>query len=548
MIQTAEGALGESHSILQRMRELAIQASNDTLTSNDRLEIQKEVNQLRDDLNRISRNTEFNTKKLLDGSQTALVSASTNSARGLVAGGGIDIGDFEVSIALVKGGVSQMQRSQTFLVQGNGTLAKGNTELQSVAQMYDANGVFILQSPQTLTINGNGKSSTVTVDGQMTLDKLAAAIQNAIVGSSGLDIANTQVGMVNTAQSGVAGVGGYIELTSGIIGEDGKIAFAADQRLIDAIGISQTRTAVNNQVEITARDANGNLRSTLTESNRAAGLLNGVDLAFDSQAAQRAGTRGLEEGLTLDNDEFFTISVGNTSVTVTVVAGDWSLEGIARTINQQISDQGGADGFKAQVVDGQIRLSFEPMFASIASTIRITNAPTNSVLGVVEGTYSGFVQGQKDEGKKVWGFSQYISTVTYGVVTGSSLAYSVSDGISATTIVIISASLGSSSLTSDLKRFAIFQASVNQTLAANGVDVRVDQVGAALAFTALRVGDDNTNAGVIQSLVSVKSSAGSTFLSQKFGMADGTSRGSGDTNFRVHVVDNTPQFQIGGDP
>ena len=43
MIQTAEGALGESQSIIQRMRELAIQASNDTLTSNDRLEIQKEV-------------------------------------------------------------------------------------------------------------------------------------------------------------------------------------------------------------------------------------------------------------------------------------------------------------------------------------------------------------------------------------------------------------------------------------------------------------------------------------------------------------------------
>ncbi len=46
--KTAEGALGESHSILQRMRELAIQSSNDTLTSNDRLEIQKEVVQLRD--------------------------------------------------------------------------------------------------------------------------------------------------------------------------------------------------------------------------------------------------------------------------------------------------------------------------------------------------------------------------------------------------------------------------------------------------------------------------------------------------------------------
>ncbi|NCB39414.1 MAG: flagellin, partial [Erysipelotrichia bacterium] len=84
MIQTAEGALNEGSSIVQRMRELAIQASNDTLTSNDRLEIQKEVNQLRGEIDRISRSTEFNTKKLLDGSQSALISASSNAVSGLV--------------------------------------------------------------------------------------------------------------------------------------------------------------------------------------------------------------------------------------------------------------------------------------------------------------------------------------------------------------------------------------------------------------------------------------------------------------------------------
>ncbi len=546
MIQTAEGALGESHSILQRMRELAIQASNDTLTSNDRLEIQKEVNQLRDDLNRISRNTEFNTKKLLDGSQTALISASSASARGLVAGTGLNMGDFEVSIALVKGGVSQMQRSQTFLVRGGGgELARGNTQLQSVAQMYDANGVFILQSPQTLTINGNGNTTTVTVDGQMTLDKLAAAIQNAVVGANGLAIANSQTAMVNTAQTGVAGMGGYIELTSGIIGETGKISFSADQALIDAMGMSQTRAAVNNQVEISSRDSSGNVRTVLTESTRASGLLNGIDLAFDSQAAQRAGTKGLELGLTIDANESYRAVVNNTSVTFTINAGDWSLEGIARSINNQTV---GLDGFKAQVVDGQIRLSYDPPFASIASTIQITSAALTTTLGIVAGTYSGFVQGQKDESKNVWGFSRFVSTVTYGISAGSVLSYSVSDGVSATSVVIINGTLSSASVNADLRRFATFQASVNQVLASAGVDVRVDQIGAALAFTALRVGSQHTNTGIVKSMVSVYASAGGTLLSQKFGLADGTSRGSGDTNFRVHVVDNSPQFQIGGDP
>lgn len=67
MIQTAEGALKESHSILQRMRELAVQSSNDTNTSSDRAEIQKEVDQLSQELSRIGETTEFNTQKLLNG-------------------------------------------------------------------------------------------------------------------------------------------------------------------------------------------------------------------------------------------------------------------------------------------------------------------------------------------------------------------------------------------------------------------------------------------------------------------------------------------------
>ena len=68
MIQTAEGALQESHSILQRMRELTIQAANGTETDEDRGNIQDEITQLQDELDRISETTEFNTMKLLDGS------------------------------------------------------------------------------------------------------------------------------------------------------------------------------------------------------------------------------------------------------------------------------------------------------------------------------------------------------------------------------------------------------------------------------------------------------------------------------------------------
>jgi len=70
LIQTAEGALNETHSILQRMRELAVQAASDTNVQVDRIEIQKEVDELAKEITRIANNTEFNTQKLINGGIT----------------------------------------------------------------------------------------------------------------------------------------------------------------------------------------------------------------------------------------------------------------------------------------------------------------------------------------------------------------------------------------------------------------------------------------------------------------------------------------------
>lgn len=70
LVQTAEGALNESHSILERMRDLAVQGANDTLTSTDRGSINKELKALHEELTRIATTTEFNTKKLLNANGT----------------------------------------------------------------------------------------------------------------------------------------------------------------------------------------------------------------------------------------------------------------------------------------------------------------------------------------------------------------------------------------------------------------------------------------------------------------------------------------------
>lgn len=77
LIQTAEGALNETHSILQRMRELAVQSASDTNTDDDRKELQKEISQLLEEIDRISTDTEFNTMTLLNGDYEPQASALT---------------------------------------------------------------------------------------------------------------------------------------------------------------------------------------------------------------------------------------------------------------------------------------------------------------------------------------------------------------------------------------------------------------------------------------------------------------------------------------
>ena len=117
MIQTAEGALNETHSILQRVRELTVQAANDTNTDDDRSAIQKEVTALTAELDRISTTTEYNTKSLLSGNagtaqtfnfqvgansgtdQRIQVAIGDMSSSGLALGSLTDLGTASISAA-----------------------------------------------------------------------------------------------------------------------------------------------------------------------------------------------------------------------------------------------------------------------------------------------------------------------------------------------------------------------------------------------------------------------------------------------------------------
>lgn len=107
LIQTAEGALGETHSILQRMRELSVQSSNSTNTDEDRKSIQGEVKQLTDEIDRIGNSTEFNTKKLIDGALSGNKVGGVSSKLGESKAASIKIDNFDPTTNAITGGTSQ---------------------------------------------------------------------------------------------------------------------------------------------------------------------------------------------------------------------------------------------------------------------------------------------------------------------------------------------------------------------------------------------------------------------------------------------------------
>ncbi len=134
MLQTAEGGLTETQNILQRMRELAVQGANDTLTTADRQNIADELGQLSSEIDRIASNTDFNTLKLLNGSlasggvtfqvgansgQTINVTLTTATASALTVGAtqiSVDTAaNASTTISNIDGALAQVSKSRSSL-------------------------------------------------------------------------------------------------------------------------------------------------------------------------------------------------------------------------------------------------------------------------------------------------------------------------------------------------------------------------------------------------------------------------------------------------
>ena len=131
LIQTAEGALGETHSILQRMRELAVQGANDTLTQQDRSYIQEEIDQLKEEITRIGNTTQFNKKKLLNGDSAGLWSSSDMETKAIINGGLREVdqfgqkksveGNYKIRVK-AEPGQAQVQKSDIMTIKHDGVL------------------------------------------------------------------------------------------------------------------------------------------------------------------------------------------------------------------------------------------------------------------------------------------------------------------------------------------------------------------------------------------------------------------------------------------
>ncbi|KEZ48749.1 flagellin [Metabacillus indicus] len=292
LIATAEGALNETHSILQRMKELSTQASNDTNTTADRGEIQKEMNQLTSEINRIGNTTEFNTQKLLNGTKTGAGSPA---------------------VPANPGSPATTLSSATNMTADVGNMATGNMTLQGTYSGATNTTLTVEKTATGYSIDGGvtdaltdaaigGGTTTFTTDG-MTVD--VSSVASATTGDSFTYSLNAEV----TATPGSpATPGGAVSLQIGAnqgqqfsveindmrsaaLGVSGTTGGATATGIDsnDAVtGASFTATGATNQLTDASASGTPEYALDLSSSTKASAAIKVVDQAIASVSAERS--------------------------------------------------------------------------------------------------------------------------------------------------------------------------------------------------------------------------------------------------------------------
>ena len=287
LIQTAEGALNETTNILQRMRELAVQASNDTNTTSDRNEIQKEINALTQEVDRIANNTEFNTQKLLNGNKNGVGGEVINEA--VTAQKGV----FEIT-------VNQLQNNDELIIDGE-TIKVTAQDVNSNANLQTALNTKFNKYTFKVEDAGAQKKITITQKDNFETDKesmkvsvqgKAQVVTVKAVGIAAKDEelsdgkANVQVG-ANSNQSMRIEIGDMRAKALNIVDERGnslsvlsaeeanKAITAFDAALNEVSSQRANLGAVQNRLEYTI----SNLDNTAENLTSAESTLRDVDMA-----------------------------------------------------------------------------------------------------------------------------------------------------------------------------------------------------------------------------------------------------------------------------
>ncbi len=226
LLQTAEGALSETHSILQRMRELAVQSANDTNVTVDRTAIQDEVDQLTAEIDRIATTTEFNTRQLLNGGAGVTISASNGTVTAMSG-----TADTTAGVVAITAASTTVADKATLVDNGTTALALTSTALGGVA---------------AITINGTSFSFAATDTVQDTLDTFNAQSSTTGVVASWATGTGHTFTQVNEGSAHSVTISG----ASGLFGDNGTDAGA--DAIMSTTELGGSYAASGNKIEVTS--------------------------------------------------------------------------------------------------------------------------------------------------------------------------------------------------------------------------------------------------------------------------------------------------------
>jgi flagellin len=249
LIQTAEAALSSVHSMLQRMRELAVQAANDTNTEDDRNAIQEEVNQLTSEINRIGNTTEFNTRKLLMGGEGAVTHNAVVGQTQLTGGSDIVTYTGKVSVSDVDMGGSGYKASANITFSGvpdeGATIKIGDTVIgfwNSSSEAFANEAAARSRLGADFVVDINGKNEDAIGDAIAGLDVViddwvitnsGAVVTVEAVDSGTQDKQFVGVGSLSTGTLDVSGNAVNISIEGAYHDYTVKFAVGADDVTVD---------------------------------------------------------------------------------------------------------------------------------------------------------------------------------------------------------------------------------------------------------------------------------------------------------------------------